>query len=192
MLFLCLQSTRSEIRPRANMATLSSSGGCVDMYMYGLTYSRYHLWGQWTGLTLVAFSFCPTWTWTNNIMHNFIDSTFHVTETPALTTWYPWLASYLLVLCWYFELTNSTSSIKHSLHGPWWLSGKDDSVSGTWNLLFMVGRSWIRTQVGSNLKCVVLLSKSYLKLEKKTWKKTPKPISFVMHVWYIGVHLYIM
>ena len=36
-------------------------------------------------------------------------------------------------------------------------------VSGAWSVLFMIWRSWVQTPDMSNLECVMLLSKSYLK-----------------------------
>ena len=33
------------------------------------------------------------------------------------------------------------------LLGPWWPSGEDDSISGTWNVLFIIWRSRVRTPV---------------------------------------------
>ena len=35
-------------------------------------------------------------------------------------------------------------------------------ISGTWNVLFRIWRSWVRTLVQSHLECVVLLSKLHL------------------------------
>ena len=59
--------------------------------------------------------------------------------------------------------------------GPSWPTGDDDGVSGTWNVLFMIWRSWVRALVRSNFGCILLLSKSYL---NQTHKKEIHPQSY--------------
>ena len=58
------------------------------------------------------------------------------------------------------QKTNYMMSFRNEA-GPWWPSGLGDGVSGTWNVLFTIGKSRVQTPVVLNLERVVLLSKSY-------------------------------
>ena len=65
------------------------------------------------------------------------------------------------------------SGLRAYVRGPWCLNGLRDSglrdsglsglsISGTWNVLSIIWRSWVRTLVGSSLGCIALLSDLYL------------------------------
>ena len=46
---------------------------------------------------------------------------------------------------------------------------KDNDISGTWSVLFLIWRSWVWTPIGSNLGSVVLLSQSYFNQKDKSY-----------------------